>query len=86
MNSPNDIFDMIIIGAGPGGLSAAIYAARAKMKFKIFEAGLPGGQMNNTDEVDNYPGIHSLAGMEMAQTERRKMVKRTTVDPASGCT
>ncbi len=51
-----DIYDVIILGAGPAGLSAGIYAARAKMKTLIIEKGVPGGLIFTTSEVDNYPG------------------------------
>lgn len=62
-----DMYDLIIVGAGPGGISAAIYAARARMNFKIFESALAGGQMNNTEVIENYPGIGSSGGMELAK-------------------
>lgn len=51
-----ELYDVIILGAGPAGLSAGIYAARAKMKTLIIEKGIPGGLIFNTSEVDNYPG------------------------------
>jgi len=50
------IYDVIIIGAGPAGLSAGLYAARARMKTLILEKGSPGGQVLTTHEVANYPG------------------------------
>lgn len=51
------IYDSIIIGAGPAGLSAGLYAARARLKVKIFEAHFPGGQVLLTQRIDNYPGF-----------------------------
>jgi len=51
-----DIYDVIILGAGPAGLAAGIYAARAKMSTLIIEKGIPGGLIFTTSEVDNYPG------------------------------
>lgn len=59
--------DVIVIGAGPGGMTAALYAARANLKVAVIEQGLPGGQMNNTDVVENYPGYVSIKGMELGQ-------------------
>lgn len=53
------IYDVIIIGAGPAGLSAGLYAARGKMDTLILEKGSPGGQIATTDEVANYPGAVS---------------------------
>jgi thioredoxin reductase (NADPH) len=60
------IHDLIIIGAGPAGLSAAIYAKRAMLDFKIIEKWLPGGEIANTFEVENYLGLGRLTGMELA--------------------
>ncbi len=59
----SQIYDVIIIGAGPAGLSAGLYAARAKMSTLILEKDKPGGQIVTTDEVANYPGsIHEATG------------------------
>jgi len=59
----SQIYDVIIIGAGPAGLSAGLYAARAKMSTLILEKDKPGGQIVTTDEVANYPGsIHDATG------------------------
>jgi len=59
----SQIYDVIIIGAGPAGLSAGLYAARAKMTTLILEKDKPGGQIVTTDEVANYPGsIHDATG------------------------
>ena len=60
------IYDVIIIGAGPAGLTAGIYAGRAELKTLLLERGFPGGQVLNTYEVDNYPGMPMLSGMELA--------------------
>lgn len=60
------VYDLIIIGAGPAGLSAAIYAKRAMLDFKIVEKWLPGGEIANTFEVENYLGLGRLTGMQLA--------------------
>jgi len=62
----NRIFDLVIIGGGPGGLSAGIYAQRASLDTVLVEKGAPGGQINLTDEVENYPGFEHLSGPELA--------------------
>lgn len=59
--------DVIVIGSGPGGMTAAMYAARASLSVAIIEQGIPGGQMNNTEIVENYPGYVSILGSELGQ-------------------
>lgn len=65
MERPNDI---IIIGAGPGGLTAAIYAGRAGLTTLILEAGAPGGKMIKTNEIENWPGIQKTTGVDLAMS------------------
>jgi len=62
-----EIYDVIIVGGGPGGLSAGIYALRAMLKTVLIEKGLPGGQVAVTESVENYPGFKNIAGMELCQ-------------------
>ncbi len=59
------IFDFIVIGGGPAGFSAAIYAARSSMTTLVIEQGMPGGQIATSDTVDNYPGIPEISGAEL---------------------
>lgn len=65
--SQNEIYDLIIVGGGPGGLSAGVYAMRAALKTLLIELGVPGGQMINSDEIDNYPGFAHITGAELSQ-------------------
>ena len=61
-----EIYDVIIIGAGPAGLTAAIYASRANLSVLIIEGGVNGGKLSKTYEIENYPGIEKIAGIELA--------------------
>ncbi|WP_443093132.1 thioredoxin-disulfide reductase [Enterococcus hulanensis] len=60
------MYDVVIIGAGPGGMTAALYAARSNLSVLLLEKGLPGGQMNNTAEIENYPGFESILGPDLS--------------------
>jgi thioredoxin reductase (NADPH) len=62
-----ELYDLIIVGGGPGGLSAGIYAMRAALKTVLIEKGLPGGQMNLTELVENYPGFEKISGFDLSQ-------------------
>ena len=59
--------DLIIIGAGPAGLSAAIYARRALLDAVVIEQGAFGGQISLTASIDNYPGVEQMSGAELSQ-------------------
>jgi len=86
----SDLYDLIIIGGGPGGLSAAIYAMRAAMKTVLVEKGITGGQVTMSDEVENYPGFTHISGAELsmkftqhAQSYELEMISQevTALDP-----
>ena len=59
--------DVAIIGGGPAGYAAAIYAARANLTTTVIEQGISGGQIATTNEVENYPGIPLLSGAELGE-------------------
>lgn len=61
------MYDTIIIGAGPAGMTAALYAARSNLKVALLERGIYGGQMNNTADIENYPGYAAISGPELAE-------------------
>lgn len=61
------MYDIVIIGAGPAGLAAAIYAARAKRKTLLIERAYPGGQAFNTHRIENYPGLKEVGGPELSE-------------------
>lgn len=60
-------FDLAIIGGGPAGYAAAIYAARANLSTVVLEQGMPGGQIATTSELENYPGISLISGAEFGE-------------------
>ncbi len=60
------IYDITIIGAGPAGMTAAVYASRANLATLMLERGIPGGQMANTEEIENYPGYESILGPDLS--------------------
>lgn len=68
-------YDVIIIGAGPGGLTAALYASRANLSVLMLDRGLYGGQMNNTDAIDNYPGFSEIKGPELGEKMYNSVMK-----------
>lgn len=62
----DELYDVIVIGAGPGGMTAALYASRSDLNTLILERGVPGGQLINTAEIENYSGFQSIKGPELA--------------------
>lgn len=60
-------YDVIVIGAGPAGMTAALYAGRSILKVALLECGIYGGQMNNTAEIENYPGFDHISGPDLAE-------------------
>lgn len=61
------MYDTIIIGSGPAGMTAALYAARSNLKVALLERGIYGGQMQNTADIENYPGYANISGPELAE-------------------
>ena len=64
--SEEKIYDVVIIGAGPAGMTAAVYASRANLSTLMIERGIPGGQMASTEAVENYPGFDMILGPELS--------------------
>ena len=61
------MYDTLIIGSGPAGMTAALYAGRSNLKVGLLERGIYGGQMNNTADIENYPGFDQISGPELAE-------------------
>jgi len=77
-------YDCIIVGAGPAGLGAALYTARDRMKTLILEKFMPGGQIINTDRIENYPGIERIDGAGLIM-QMQKQVENFGAEIKTGC-
>ena len=76
MNKTKDIHDLVVIGAGPAALTAAIYTTREEIDTTLYEKGLVGGLAATTDWIDNYPGyMKGIEGLRLAD-ELRGQAKR----------
>ena len=60
-------YDLIIVGAGPAGLTGALYAGRSMLRTLLLEKGVPGGELLNTELIEDYPGFESVKGFELAE-------------------
>lgn len=63
----SEVFDVVIVGGGPAGLTAGIYCQRAALRTVLFEKGLLGGQIAISKDVENYPGVEGITGFDLAE-------------------
>ncbi|MFX3784953.1 NAD(P)-binding protein, partial [Streptococcus suis] len=61
------MYDTVVIGAGTEGMTAALYQSRSNLKVALLERGIYGGQINNTAEIENYPGYDHISGPAWAE-------------------
>lgn len=60
-------YDVVVVGAGPAGMTAGLYAGRSMLKTVVLERGAPGGELLNTEMIEDYPGFEHIQGWELAQ-------------------
>ncbi len=71
------IYDIAIVGAGPAGMTAALYGMRAGMKVLLLEKAFPGGQMVSSNQIENYPGFVGISGAELAMNMKKQLTDIT---------
>ena len=88
IRNPNNEYEVIIIGGGPAGLTAGLYASRARLNSLLIEKGLVGGQIVNAERVENYPGFpEGITGFELGQLMHQQATKyglKTVIAEATG--
>jgi thioredoxin reductase (NADPH) len=87
MTNPSEFeFDTVIIGGGPAGLCAAMYAGRGMLKAVLLESKIPGGELLNTEKIEDYPGFETILGRDLAErmtahaTKFGAEIRQATVD------
>src|SRR3954454_11310515 len=75
VNGSEERYDIIVVGAGPAGQSAALYAGRSRIPTLVLERGIPGGQLWNTAEVENYLGFEHIMGPNLDERMQRHAEK-----------
>jgi thioredoxin reductase (NADPH) len=77
------VYDIIIIGSGPAGMTAALYALRYQTKVLLLEKGMPGGKLNVYHKLENYPGVYKISAQELG-LEMYEQLKSQGIEPTYG--
>jgi thioredoxin reductase (NADPH) len=85
MKKGND-YDLIVVGAGPAGLTAGTFGARSGLKTLVLEQGICGGLSNEATMIDNYPGIRNIGGMELAEKMKAHTADYAAIKELEGVT
>jgi thioredoxin reductase (NADPH) len=83
MNKEKD-YDLIIVGAGPAGMTAGTFGARSGLKTLVIEKGISGGLSNEAAEIDNYPGFRMIGGMELAEKMKEQTAEYAEIKELDG--
>lgn len=68
-------YDVIVVGSGPAGITSAIYLKRANINVCVMEKSAPGGQLNKSSTIENYPGFEKITGPELAYNFYEQILK-----------
>lgn len=83
MNKEKD-YDLIVVGAGPAGMTAGLYGVRSGLKTLVIEKGISGGLSNEATEIDNYPGFKKIDGMELAEKMKEQTAEYAEIKELEG--
>jgi len=83
MNKERD-YDLIVVGAGPAGMTAGIFGARSGLKTLVIEKGISGGLSNEATDIDNYPGFRKIGGMELAEKMKEQTADYVKIKELEG--
>ncbi len=77
-------YDLIVVGAGPAGMTAGTFGARSGLKTLVIEKGISGGLSNEATEIDNYPGFRMIGGMELAEKMKEQTAEYAAIKELEG--
>jgi len=80
------MYDVVIVGAGPAGLTAALYSGRSKLTTRVLEKLSPGGQLLLTEGIENFPGVYQMASREWVETLKKQLADLKGVEMTEDAT